>query len=207
MATMRGIGTDSAATMTGCRTGVVVRLEEITPSATGMHCAAHRLNLVASHSADHVPYVNKFQSILLQIFVYFGNSAVRMAGLQGVQNLVNEKRRLLAPCSTRWLSTEQSVTRLKSNSVSVVLSLQREGEERSDAKAVGLSNLTTEYRYICTMLLLCDTLPHISNLSKCFVIVTVSNNHKSNLSKCFGPVTVSGWLHSQGTRGIPSRDY
>ena len=50
----------------------------------------------------------------------------------------------------------------------VVLSLQREGEERSDAKAVGLSNLITEYRFICTMLLLCDMLLNVSHLSKCF---------------------------------------
>ena len=91
-----------------------------------------------------------------------------MTGLQAIQSLVNEKGRLLAPCSTRWLSTERSVIRLKSCFVSVVLSLQREGEERSDAKAVGLSRLVTEYKFVYTMLLLCDTLPHISRLSKCF---------------------------------------
>ncbi len=91
-----------------------------------------------------------------------------MAGLQAIQNLVQEKGRLLAPCSTRWLSTERSVTRLKGCFVSVCLALQREGEERSDAKAVGLSTLITEYRFVCTMLLLCDTLPHVSHLSKCF---------------------------------------
>ena len=49
-----------------------------------------------------------------------------------------------------------------------MLSLQREGEERSDAKALGLNNLVTEYRFICTMVLLCDALPHVSHLSKCF---------------------------------------
>ena len=75
---------------------------------------------------------------------------------------------MLAPCSTRWLSTERSVNRLKKCYVSVVLSLQREGEEHSDAKAVGLSNHITEYRFICTMLLLCDILPFVSHLSKCF---------------------------------------
>ncbi len=28
-------------------------------------------------------------------------------------------------------------------------------EERSNAKAIGLSELVTEYRFVCTMLLLC----------------------------------------------------
>ena len=97
-----------------------------------------------------------------------------MSGLLAIQNLVQEKGWLLAPCSTRWLSTERSVTRLKGSFVSVVLSLQREGEERCDAKAVGLSNLITEYRFVMTMLLLCDTLPQVSlNASKSQIVTTV----------------------------------
>lgn len=35
---------------------------------------------------------------------------------------------------------------------------------------MGLSYLITQYRFVCTMLLLCDTLPHVSHLSKCFQI-------------------------------------
>ena len=97
-----------------------------------------------------------------------------MAGLQVIQSLVQEKGRLLAPSSTRWLSVERSVNRLKACFSSVVISLQR-GEERSDAKALGLNSLVSEYRFVCTMLLMCDALPHVSHLSKCFLIViTVS---------------------------------
>lgn len=39
MSKLRGIGTDGASMMVGCRTGVVVRLKNITPSAIGVHCA------------------------------------------------------------------------------------------------------------------------------------------------------------------------
>jgi len=35
MAKLRGVGTDGAATMMGCHTGVVTRLQTITPSAIG----------------------------------------------------------------------------------------------------------------------------------------------------------------------------
>ena len=77
---------------------------------------------------------------------------------------------MIAPCATRWLSVDRSVNRLKSCFSSVVISLQREGEERSDAKAVGLTNLVCEYRFVYTMLLLCDALPHVSHLSRCFQI-------------------------------------
>ena len=42
------------------------------------------------------------------------------------------------------------------------------GEERSDAKSVSLNQFITEYRFVCTMILLCDALPHVTHLSKCF---------------------------------------
>jgi len=54
-----------------------------------------------------------------------------------------------------------------------MLSLEQEGSERSEAKAIGLSKLVAEYRFICTMLLLCDTLPDVTHLSKCFQIEAV----------------------------------
>ena len=151
---MRGIGTDGASTMMGCHNGVVARLKTITPSVIGVHCAAHRLNLASSQAGNNVAYVQKFSNILRQLYDFFDNSAIRTAGLEAVQTIINESGKLLAPCSTRWLSTERSVNRLRKCFTSVV---QREGEERSDAKAVGLGRLVTEYRFVCTMLLLCDT--------------------------------------------------
>ena len=57
MTKMRGIGTDGAATMIGRYTGVVTRLKAITPTAIGVHCAAHRLNLASTQAADSVKYV------------------------------------------------------------------------------------------------------------------------------------------------------
>ena len=84
MTKLRGIGADGAATMRGCGTCVVVRLKQITPSAIGVHCAAHRLNLASSQAADKVQYVKKFQNILRQLFDYYDNSSVRSAGIQAI---------------------------------------------------------------------------------------------------------------------------
>ena len=64
MAKICGIGTDGAATMVGSQTGVVTRLQAIQPSAIGVHCAAHRLNLVSSQAGDNVPYIKHFKRIL-----------------------------------------------------------------------------------------------------------------------------------------------
>lgn len=156
-------------------------LKTITPSAIGVHCTAHRLNLASSQAGDAVAYVKRFSNILHQLYDFFDNSAVRTAGPEAVQTLIKESGKSLAPCSTRWLSTERSVNRLRKCFISVVLTLQREGEERSDAKAVGLSHFVTEYRFICTMLLLCDALPHISNLSRCFQSADCEVAKKNNM--------------------------
>ena len=174
MKKIRGIGTDGASTMLGCRNGVVAQLKRIRPSAIGVHCAAHRLNLASSQAGDAVPYVKKFNTIIRQLFDFYANSAVCTAGLEEVQSLLQEKHiKILEPCVTRWLSIEHSVHRIKDCYVSIVLSLEREGTERCEAKAIGLSQLILEYRFVCTMLLLCDVLPHITHLSKCFQIETV----------------------------------
>lgn len=85
MTKLRGIGTDGAATMVGCHTGVVTRLQAIQPSAIGVHCAADRLNLDSSQAGDNVQYIKHFKSILHQLFDFYDNSAVRMAGLDAIK--------------------------------------------------------------------------------------------------------------------------
>ena len=123
MKKIRGIGTDGASTMLGCRNGVVAQLKRIRPSAIGVHCAAHRLNLASLQAGDAIPYVKKFNTIIRQLFDFYANSAVRTAGLEEVQSLLQEKHiKILEPCVTRWLSIERSVHRIKDCYVSIVLS-------------------------------------------------------------------------------------
>ena len=54
------------------------------------------------------------------------------------------------------------MNKLRACFTSVVISLQREGEERGDAKALGLQAMVREYRFVATMLLMCDALPHVT---------------------------------------------
>ena len=168
MRKMRGIGTDGAASMIGKHNGSVTRLRAITPTAISVHCAAHRLNLASSHAANAIPYVKKLNSIVRHIFDFLDNSCVRTAGLKAIQCLLQQKGSVVAPCTTRWLSIEQSVSRLRDCFASVIISLQREGEERGDAKALGLQAMVTKYRFVATMLMMCDALLHVARMSKCF---------------------------------------
>ena len=109
MRKIRGIGTDGASTMIGKHNGVVTRLKAITPTAISVHCAAHRLNLASSQAANAVPYVKKIQYHPATNSSLFNNSCVRIAGLKAIQCLLQQKGSLVAPCTTRRLSVEQSV--------------------------------------------------------------------------------------------------
>ena len=46
--------------------------------------------------------------------------------------------------------------------------MEREAEERDDAIAAGLHHVMTEYKFVATMLLLCDVLPTVNRLSLLF---------------------------------------
>ena len=46
-----------------------------------------------------------------------------------------------------------------------MVSLEREGEERGDNKAVGLFHLMRKLNFVATLVLLCDVLPPINCLS------------------------------------------
>ena len=154
--------------MIGCHNGVAPHLKRSVPSTIGVHCATHRRNL-ASSQADMVPYVTKFNNFLLQLFDYL-KILMLVWQVYKLLKLVHENGKPLVSYSTRWLSTERSMQ------VEVLLciccsELEREGEEWSDAKAVGLNRFSTEHRFVvCTMLLLCDALRHVTHLSKCFQI-------------------------------------
>lgn len=176
---LRALGTDGASVMTGRMNGAVQliinkQLEsqaelDFKCQAVGCHCAAHKLNLAATQAGDSIPYVKKFKKIIRQLYDFYNNSAVRTAGLVTVQKLLDQPElKVLQPSSTRWLSTGNCVARLKKILGSIIISLGRESEERGDATAAGLYQFLSEYKFIATLLLLCDTLPTINRLSKIF---------------------------------------
>ena len=166
--------------------------------AVGVHCAAHRLSLAASQAGDGVPYVKKFKDHPRKLYDFFDNGSVRTAGLRAVQELLdNPKLKLPQPSSTRWLSVGNAVKRLKEIFASVVVSLEREAEERDDVIAVGLHHVMTEYKFVATMLLLCDVLPTVNRLSLLFQaqwidFSSLSKYIQSAVTKLDGMNTVDG---------------
>nr|XP_006814993.1 PREDICTED: zinc finger protein 862-like [Saccoglossus kowalevskii] len=109
-----GIGTDGAAVMTGENNGVVKKLQDLATTAIGIHCSGHCLQLASCQVANTVQFVKKFNTILRQLYDYYDNSAVHMAGLYAVPTTPGEKvLKPIQPSSTWWLSIKMSTTRLK----------------------------------------------------------------------------------------------
>ena len=107
-------GSDGAAVMIGSRGGVATLLKEMAPWLISNHCVAHRLALAAAQAADEVAYVQKFKAILAQLYRFYDYSAVRTAGLKGIQEILNDPRLKLSKASdVRWLSHDKAVENLR----------------------------------------------------------------------------------------------
>ena len=137
--------------------------------AIGQHCAAHKLNLAASQAGNTF---KSFKSILKKLHELYSRSAVRTKGLEVVQKLLVESLdasgKVTNPSETRWLALGDCTLALKQVLPSVLISLDRESEERGDVVAAGLYVQMTKYKFIATLMLLCETLPTINRLSANF---------------------------------------
>lgn len=184
-----GIGTDGAAVMTGKTNGAVRKIvdrqieketDRLDPNklinkAVGKHCAAHKLNLAAKQAGNEFPVIKRFKTVTASLYAFYSRSAVRSAGLLAIQNLLkatleteesgSTSGKVLSPSETRWLALGECAVKLKNILPSVIVSLEREAEERGDNSAAGLVNLMTRFAFIATLFLLCEILPTINRLS------------------------------------------
>ncbi|XP_041377598.1 zinc finger protein 862-like [Gigantopelta aegis] len=163
------IGSDGASVMLGKKGGVVALFKRDIPWLISNHCVAHRLALAVSQSANRITYLKNFKATLLQLWKFYSNSSVRMAGLEEIQKVLNDPHlRLVRAIDTRWLSHEAAVKALLLCLKSVYTSLDREASERHDCQAEGLLHFTTKYNFLATLCFLGDVLPPLTILSRVF---------------------------------------
>ncbi|XP_053571536.1 zinc finger MYM-type protein 1-like [Bombina bombina] len=95
---------DGASVMASDLNGVQAKIKEKIPEATFIHCYAHKLNLVLSHSAKSIPECKVFFSTLEGMATFFSKSTKRT---QVLDDFV--KRRLPRSAPTRWSSHSRLV--------------------------------------------------------------------------------------------------
>lgn len=82
------------------------------------------------------------------------------------QKLLNEPvLKLVEAKDIRWLRHDKVTSTLMKCLPSVLTSLEREAEERNDVRAAGLAKLTQDHRFVMSLHMMCDILPHLTELS------------------------------------------
>ncbi|CAG2231770.1 unnamed protein product [Mytilus edulis] len=69
---------------------------------------------------------------------------------------------------TRWLSHDRAVTAIRECLPALIASLEREASERSDATAAGLAMFVKTTKFVASIHMMSDILPHLARLSKTF---------------------------------------
>ena len=80
----------------------------------------------------------------------------------------NPQLKLKEPCDIRWRPNNEGVQTIRHILPSLLVSLEREANERNDATSAGLSTFCKGFDFLANVHLLCDALPHLCRLSKCF---------------------------------------
>ena len=151
---LKGFASGGASVTVGLHNGVAAQLKSCSPSLISVHCVNHRLALAASHAADNISYIQRFKSHLHDLFSFYQNSPVRLAGLHAIQAILDDpKIKLKKAKDVRWLSHDTAITSLLRIIPSVITSLDREASERGEPIASGL------LRFV-------KTFPTVLNLSK-----------------------------------------
>ncbi|XP_071169572.1 zinc finger protein 862-like [Mytilus edulis] len=164
-----GLGSDGASVMVGRKSGVAARLKQRNPELVNVHCIAHRLALAAAQATDNIPYLKKFKDLLQQIFKFYQNSAVRMSGLKEIETILGGPQlKMKEVLDTRWLSHDRAVTAIRECLPALIASLEREASERSDATAAGLAMFVKTTKFVASIHMMSDILPHLARLSKTF---------------------------------------
>ena len=88
---LSGLRTDGASVMTGRHNGLAVRLQMLNTKIVAVWCVAHKLALVAHWAAKAVPYLVKYEEIVIGIYNFFQYSVVRDNKLKELKHLINKK--------------------------------------------------------------------------------------------------------------------
>ena len=110
----RGQGYDVAATFSGTKNGVQMRIRTLAPRALFVHCRAHVLQLYCVSAARCLPSLKKVFATLKSVWKMFHYSPKNFSALKEMQALVNHTQlKMIKPSDTRWLAHDRSVQAIR----------------------------------------------------------------------------------------------
>lgn len=163
---LAGTSCDGASVMMGPENGVMARLKQKVPNLVVTHCAAHRLSLAACDTAKDLPWFQRFDKTLCQVYSFFSRSCVHTVQLSEIQKALNQPElHLKRPTETRWLSLEYAIDALRKSLQSVSGVLNQEADD-GDATALGLAIALSKPQFLITLWFLSDVISTVASLSR-----------------------------------------
>lgn len=162
---MVSVGTDGASSMIGSKSGFVLRLKEEAPHLISIHCAAHRLQLAILDAANSIPYLEKLDETVKNIYKFYKRSSKRLHELKNTaKTLESEIVKLRNIHNVRWLcSKSDALKALRRDLVPLVIHLEditnrkaTTGEATDAARAKGYLKILTSYKFVKTLNFLID---------------------------------------------------
>jgi hypothetical protein len=168
-----GFASDGASVMTGVHNGVAAQLKErVNPLMITVHCICHRLALACGDASKSVTYLTTvFEPLLNDLFYFYEFSPKRKGSLLDLQHLLqSDSIKLIQSGHTRWLSIETVVRAVRVGYVAMLDDLQRHAAipSKYSSTAKGLRMRMSTLKFVSTLFLMCDVLPHVASLSKMF---------------------------------------
>ncbi|XP_028166143.1 zinc finger protein 862-like [Ostrinia furnacalis] len=113
-----GIGVDNASVMTGIHNSVhtILKTEYGLPNLILVRCVCHSLQLAVSHASEHTLPRN-IEFLIRETYNWFSHSPKRYEQYKDIYETINcgeKPLKILRSCDTRWLSVEETVTRILS---------------------------------------------------------------------------------------------
>ena len=97
-----GQGYDRASVMSGRKSGVATRIQEVCRFAVYIHCYVHRLNLVLVDATKSVSEAGDFSSLLERLYVFLSDSYVHNKQKSIQQEMYSSYFELRRLSDTRW---------------------------------------------------------------------------------------------------------
>ena len=164
---LRGQGYDGAATFSGTKNGVQMRIRTLAPRALFVHCRAHVLQLCCVSAARCVPSLKKVFATLMSVWKMFHYSPKKFSALKEMQALVNHPQlKMIKPSDTRWLAHDRSVKANRCSMRPLIDTLKHIHEDTGEPEALGMLRTMKTYKFVATLMMLSYILPVLTCLSR-----------------------------------------
>ena len=152
-------GMDGCSTMAGEHNGVKSHLEKATSHFHYIHCRNHRLALCFAHLIPRYNDFQKFDSLLLNLFLLLKNSSVKQSIFNEVQNAYGlQSLKLIKAAVTRWLSHGKAAERVLDRFESLVAALDEIYLRKHEPAVRGVRDDLVEPKNIAMLCFLADVL-------------------------------------------------